>query len=60
MDYNNTEFVNTYKFIMEKEQKDGSIFKDRAFSNVYVYIFNGDYDDFYFDDNEVSGIAIFQ
>ena len=45
---------------MEKEQKDGSIFKDRAFSNVYVYIFNGDYDDFYFDDNEVSGIAIFQ
>ncbi len=57
VDYNKAEFVNIYKFIMDKEKKDGSIFKDRAFSNVYVCIFNGEYSEFNFDDSEVSGLV---
>lgn len=57
IDYENAKFVNIYKFIMDKEKKDGSIFKDRAFSNVYVCIYNGDYQDFNFDDSEVSGLV---
>lgn len=57
VDYDKAEFVNVYKFIMDKEKEDGSIFKDRAFSNVYVCLFNGKEDEFNFDDNEVSGLA---
>lgn len=57
IDYEKAIFVNIYKFIMDKEKKDGSIFRDRAFSNVYVCIYNGDYQDFNFDDNEVSGLV---
>lgn len=57
LDYNKAEFVNVYKFIMDKEKKDGSIFKDRAFSNVYVCIFNGNYNDFNFDESEISGLV---
>lgn len=57
IDYEKAIFVNIYKFIMDKEKKDGTIFKDRAFSNVYVCIYNGDYQDFNFDDNEVSGLV---
>lgn len=57
VDYDKAEFVNIYKFIMDKEKKDGSTFKDRAFSNVYVCIFNGNYNEFNFDDSEVSGLV---
>lgn len=57
VDYDKAEFVNIYKFIMDKEKKDGSIFRDRAFSNVYVCIFEGDYNEFNFDENEVSGLV---
>jgi len=57
IEYDKAEFVNIYKFIMDKEKKDGSIFRDRAFSNVYVCVFNGEYKDFNFDENEVSGLV---
>lgn len=57
VDYDKAEFVNVYKFIMDKEKKDGSIFRDRAFSNVYVCLFNENYSEFNFDDSEVSGLV---
>lgn len=57
VDYDKAVFVNVYKFIMDKEKKDGSVFRDRAFSNVYVCIFDGDYNEFNFDDNELSGLV---
>ena len=57
VDYDKAEFVNIYKFIMDKEKKDGSMFRDRAFSNVYVCIFDGDYNEFNFDDDELSGLV---
>ena len=57
LDYDKAEFVNIYKFIMDKKKEDGSIFKDRAFSNVYICIFNGNYDEFNYDESEVSGLV---
>ena len=57
VDYDKAEFVNVYKFIMDKKKKDGSVFRDRAFSNVYVCIFNGKYSEFNFDDSEISGLV---
>jgi len=49
--------VNVYKFIMDKKKNDGSIFRDCAFSNVYVCEFNGKIEDFNFDKNEVIGLV---
>ena len=57
IDYNKALFVNVYKFIMDKKKNDGSIFRDRAFSNVYVCEFNGKIEDFNFDKNEVIGLV---
>lgn len=57
VDYDKAQFVNIYKFIMDKTKKDGTVFRDRAFSNVYVCIYNGDYQDFDFDENELDGLV---
>lgn len=57
VDYEKAEFVNIYKFIMDKEKKDGTIFRDRAFSNVYICIFEGNIDEFNFDQDEVLGLV---
>ena len=57
VDYDKAEFVNIYKFIMDKEKKDESVFRDRAFSNVYVCIFDGKYNEFNFDDSELNGLV---
>lgn len=42
---------------MDKVQKDGTIFKDRAKANVYIDLYEGDMKDFKFDVNEVSGLV---
>ncbi|MBP3635351.1 MAG: NUDIX domain-containing protein [Bacilli bacterium] len=42
---------------MDKVKKDGSIFKDRAWANVYVDLFEDDIDKFNFDENEVLGLV---
>lgn len=42
---------------MDFTKKDGSIMKDRAKANVFIYNYQGDYKDFSFDENEVLGIA---
>ncbi len=57
VDYDKAVFVNIYKFIMDKKKKDGSLFRDRAFSNVYVCSFEGSYDDFNFDEEELTGLV---
>ena len=57
VDYNKAVLVNIYKFIMDKTKKDGTLFKDRAFSNVYTCIFEGNDEDFHYDGSEVSGIV---
>lgn len=57
VDYNNAVLVNVYKFILDKEKKDGTMFRDRAFSNVYVCEFNGTVEEFAFDPEELSGLV---
>lgn len=43
---------------MDKIKKDGSVFSDRAKANVYIDLYEGNYDDFDFDENEVLGIVL--
>lgn len=50
--------VEMIPFIMDKEKKDGTVFRDRAFAHVYVDLYEGDYQDFHLDSNEVSGIVL--
>lgn len=50
--------VGVVPFQMDRVKEDGSIFKDRAFANVYVDLYEGNYEDFHMDENEVSGIVI--
>lgn len=56
IDYEKAEKIDIVKFIMDKEKADGSIWKDRAFANVYMYKFNGNIDKFKFDSNELSSV----
>lgn len=57
VDYEKAKPVNVYTFKMDKIKADGTVFKDRAFSNVYVYKFQEKIEDFHFDTNEVNGIV---
>ena len=50
--------VGVVPFQMDRVKEDGSIFKDRAFANVYFDLYEGNYEDFHMDENEVSGIVI--
>ena len=57
VNYEEAIFVNIYKFVMDKLKDDGSMFRDRAFSNVYVCEYKGNGTDFNFDDNELDGLV---
>lgn len=56
VDLNKTHLVGIIPFIMDKEKKDGSIFRDRAFSNVYVCECDDDVL-FNYDENEIMGLV---
>ena len=49
--------VDVIKFILDRENKDGSMFRDRVFANLYIDEFNGSIDEFNFDPNEVKGLV---
>lgn len=49
--------VNINKFVIDLVKKDGSLYRDRAFSNVYVYQYDGNSTDFNFDENELQGLV---
>src|SRR5574344_236923 len=49
-------FVSVNKFVIDLEKKDGSLYRDRAFSNIYAYSINND-DDFKFDLEEINGLV---
>ncbi len=57
INYNEAVLVNVIKYTLDKLKKDGTVFRDRAFSNVYVCEFNGKYSDFDFDDDELNGLV---
>ena len=58
IDHEKAQMVGIVKFTMDKIKKDGSIFKDRVFANVYVCEFNEDINVFNFDFNEVSALVL--
>lgn len=57
VNYEKANLVEINKFIMDKTKDDGSVFRDRAFSNVYVCEFKGKDSDFQIDLNELNGLA---
>lgn len=57
VDYEKAVPVNTYIFQMDKVKPDGSVFRDRAFSNVFVYKFDGEIEEFNFDLSEIKGLT---
>ncbi len=58
LDASDATFVAVVPFKMDRVKEDGSIFKDRAFANVYVDLYEGDYHDFKMDPEEVSGLVL--
>ena len=58
IDASDATHVNVVPFQMDRIKEDGSVFRDRAFANVYVDLYEGDYKDFHMDESEVSGIVI--
>lgn len=57
IDYKKAKKIEMVKFSMDREEKDGSIFKDRAFANVYGCDFEGSLKDFDFQESELLGIV---
>jgi 8-oxo-dGTP pyrophosphatase MutT (NUDIX family) len=57
VEHDDATLVNVVTFIMDKIKKDGSVFRDRAFANVYVYEFHGGVEEFNFDLNEICGVV---
>ena len=57
IEYNNAELIEINEFKMDREEADGSIFKDRAFANVYACLFQGNMEEFDFQENELAGIV---
>lgn len=53
----NTIFVAKVPFKMDKVKEDGTVFKDRAFANVYLSEFHDSISSFHFDIEELSGLA---
>lgn len=49
--------VDVVKFVMDRDEKDGTIFRDRAFANVYICDFEEDIKNFDFDANEIKGLV---
>lgn len=57
LDTTNATFVDIVPWKMDKE-KNGKLTKDRAKANVYINLYEGDFKDFKFDPEEVSGIGV--
>ena len=49
--------VDVIRFILDRENKDGSMFRDRVFANIYIDEFEGNINEFNFDPNEVKGLV---
>ena len=56
LDYEKAELVYTVNFKLDRKNKDGSMFRDRAFANVFIYEID-DNIKFNMDPNEVIGIV---
>ncbi len=57
LDYDKAELVDIVIWKMDKEKADGSVFRDRAFANVYIYNYDKkNFENFKFDD-ELDGVV---
>lgn len=50
--------VTVVNFVLDKVKQDGTVFKDRAFANIYLDKYEGDYQDFKYDPCEVSELVL--
>lgn len=57
IDYEKAELIKVVKFTMDREEEDGSIFRDRAFANVYACQFDDEFIKLNFDEEELAGIV---
>lgn len=57
IDYESSVLVQVVKFMLDKRKEDGTLFRDRAFANVYACIYDGEDSDFDYDEKEVCGIV---
>lgn len=57
INYQDAKLIEIVKFMMDREEADGSVFRDRAFANVYACKFEGKLDELDFDESEIIGIV---
>ena len=55
--YEDAILIDTHEYKADKIKKDGTVFKDRAFVNVYGYLYSSDDNNFKFDLSEVNGLV---
>lgn len=57
LDYRKATKLDEFKFTLDRVNKDGSLFRDRAMANIFAYEFDGDISKFHFDQNELDGLV---
>ncbi len=57
IDYDKAILVEVVRWILDKKKKDGSMFRDRAFSSVYVCEYTGNILDFDYGEDELNGLV---
>lgn len=57
IDSSKANFLEMHPYRMDIIKEDGSIFKDRAFVNLYAYDFEGKIEEFDLDETEIKGLA---
>lgn len=57
VDYNKAIKLDEFKFVLDKEKSDSSLFRDRAMANIFASEFDGDISKFHFDQNELRGLV---
>lgn len=55
----NAKMIELVTWIKDKKRKDGSVMRDRAKSSFFIIEYEGNFDDFKFDPEEVLGIGVF-
>ena len=57
INYQDAKIIEIVKFVMDREEDDGSVFRDRAFANVYACEFIGKLNELDFDESEITGLV---
>ena len=57
INYQDAKLIEIVQFVMDREEEDGSVFRDRAFANVYACLFEGNLAELDFDETELTGIV---